>query len=94
MAVFIFYPLHKCSLKIILRHRSALSINIEAQYQEHYRTPDLVVFSPKIAIWLRNTNNPNPPKHIGSTYICELSLHAKFQLPRLCKQKKGSKGIK
>ena len=27
---------------------------------------------------------PNSPKPLGISYFCELRLHAKFQLPRLC----------
>ena len=62
MAVFIFYPLHKCSLKIILCHRSALSINIEAQYQEHCRKPDLVVFFTKDSNMAEKHKQPKPSK--------------------------------
>ena len=29
-------------------------------------------------------DQPNFPKPLGLSYFCELSLHTKFQLPRLC----------
>ena len=44
-------------------------------------------------IWLRKTkstkpnqkpNQTNCPKPLGLSYFCELRLHTKFQLPRLC----------
>ena len=47
----------------------------------------------EIAIWLRKTkpnkpnrkpDQPNRPKPPRSLIFCELSLHAKFQFPRLC----------
>ena len=29
-------------------------------------------------------NQPNRPKPLGISYFCELRMHAKSQLPRLC----------
>ena len=52
-----------------------------------------MAFPPKIAKLLRKTKptkpnqKPNQPsclKPLGLSYFCELSLHTKFQLPRLC----------
>jgi len=52
-----------------------------------------VTFPPKIAILLRKTKltkpnqKPNQPsclKLLRLSYFCELNLHTKFQLPRLC----------
>ena len=52
-----------------------------------------VIFPTKISIWLRKTkltkpnqkpNQSNSPNPLKWSYFCELRLHPKFQLPRLC----------
>ena len=66
-----------CNLLIELTNFIFYSIKIRLEMAE-------------IAMWLRKTkpnlkpNQPNRPKPIGSLFFCELSLHAKFQFPRLC----------
>ena len=92
--------LKKCTNPIGLSYFLELSLLAKFKFprlccistQDSYMAKE-VIFPTKIVMWLRKTkptklnqklNYPNRTKPLGISYFCELSLHAQFQLPKLC----------